>query len=291
MFLPHKILEEKLRNMLTEDVGEGDVTTALVVPAGTTAKAEVRCKEAGVAAGIEEATVLLESLGLDVQALFKDGDEIGANQTLMKISGDGRTILSVERTLLNLLSRMSGIATTTRQLVEKIRRAKLKTKVACTRKTAPGLLYFDKKAVLVGGGDTHRLHLDDMILIKDNHIVMAGSLEAAVRTARKRASFSKKIEVEVARAADALEAAQAGVDVIMLDNFSPKRVEETIKVLKKAGFFGKVLLEASGGITSENVLAFASKKVDIVSLGEITESVRALDINLKVTKEKSSRNA
>jgi len=184
---------------------------------------------------------------------------------------------------------MSGIATATRRLVNKIRGAKLKTRVACTRKTAPGLLYFDKKAVLVGGGDTHRLHLDDMILIKDNHVAMAGSIQAAVRNAKKRASFSKKIEVEVASAADALKAAEAGVDIIMLDNFSPKQIDGTIKTLKKAGFFGKVLLEASGGITAENVLSFALKKVDIVSLGEITESARALDINLKVKEERKSR--
>jgi nicotinate-nucleotide pyrophosphorylase (carboxylating) len=284
MFLPSKILEEKLLNILAEDVGEGDITTALIAPAGATAEAEVRCKELGVAAGIEEATVLLESLGLKVQASLKDGDEIAANQVMMKISGDARTILSAERTLLNLLSRMSGIATTTRQLVKKIQKAKLKTKVACTRKTAPGLLYFDKKAVFVGGGDTHRLHLDDMILIKNNHIAIAGSLQKAVRSAKERASFSKKIEVEVTSAADALEAAVAGADVIMLDNFSPKQIGGAMKVLEKAGFFGKVLLEASGGITTENVIEFASKKVDIVSLGEITESAKALDINMKVIK-------
>jgi nicotinate-nucleotide pyrophosphorylase (carboxylating) len=284
MFLPHKILEDKLRSMLAEDVGEGDITTALIVPVGAIAEAEVKCKEPGVAAGIEEAAVLLESLGLKVQASLKDGDNMAANQVMMKISGDARTILSVERTLLNLLSRMSGIATTTRQLVKQIQRAKLKTKVACTRKTAPGLLYFDKKAVLVGGGDTHRLHLDDMILIKDNHIAMAGSFQDAVRRARERASFSKKVEVEVTGAAEALEAAEAGVDIIMLDNFSPKQIEGAIRVLEKAGFRGKVLLEASGGITAETVVTFASKKVDIVSLGEITESTKALDIGMKVTK-------
>jgi len=284
MFLPRKILEEKLRSMLAEDVGEGDITTALIVPAGATAEAEVICKEHGVAAGIEEAAVLLESLGLKVQASFKDGDEIRVNQVMMRISGDARTLLSVERTLLNLLSRMSGIATTTRQLVKKIQKANLKTKVACTRKTAPGLLYFDKKAVLVGGGDTHRLHLDDMILIKDNHIAVAGSLQDAVKNAKERASFSKKIEVEVTSVADAPRAAEAGADVIMLDNFSPKQIEGAIKALEKAGFFGKVLLEASGGITAKTLIEFASKKIDIVSLGEITESARALDINMKVTK-------
>jgi len=289
MFLPSKILEEKLRNMLAEDVGEGDITTALTVPVGATGEAEVRFKEPGIVAGIEESTVLLESLGLKIQASFRDGEEIEADEIIMKISGDARTILSVERTLLNLLSRMSGIATATRQLVKKILKAKLKTRIACTRKTAPGLLYFDKKAVLLGGGDTHRLHLDDMILIKDNHVAMVRSLQDAVRRAKERASFSKKIEVEVTSAAAAVKAAEAGADVIMLDNFSPQRVEEAIRVLEEAGFLGRVLVEASGGINAENVLSYASKKVDIVSLGEITESPRALDINLKVAKQKPSR--
>jgi nicotinate-nucleotide pyrophosphorylase (carboxylating) len=291
MFLPSKILEEKLLNILAEDVGEGDITTALIVPAGATAEAEVRCKELGVAAGIEEATALIESLGLKVQASLKDGDEIAANQVMMKISGDARTILSAERTLLNLLSRMSGIATTTRQLVKEIQRAELKTKVACTRKTAPGLLYFDKKAVFVGGGDTHRLHLDDMILIKNNHIAIAGSLQKAVRSAKERASFSKKIEVEVTSAADALEAAKAGADMVMLDNFSPEQIEKAITLLKEKKMYGKILLEASGGITKENVVVFASTGVDIVSLGEITNSSEALDISLEIVKIKENHAA
>ena len=282
MFLPRKILEEKLRNMLAEDIGEGDVTTALIVSTGVSAEAEVRCNEPGVVAGIEEATVLLESLGLKVRASSEDGDEIRANQILMNISGDARAILSVERTLLNLLSRMSGIATGTRRLVKEVRKAKLKTRVACTRKTAPGLLYFDKKAVLVGGGDTHRLHLDDMILIKDNHIAIAGGLQKAVRDAKERASFSKKIEVEVTSPADALEAAKAGGDMVMLDNFSPEQIKKAIALLKKKKMYGKILLEASGGITKENVVGFASTGVDVVSLGEITNSSKALDISLKM---------
>jgi len=285
MFLPRKILEDRLRNMLAEDVGEGDITTALIIPVGATGEAEVRFKESGIVAGIEESIVLLESLGLKTQALFRDGDDVEANQVIMRISGDARTILSVERTLLNLLSRMSGIATATRKLVKKILKAELKTRIACTRKSAPGLLYFDKKAVLLGGGDTHRLHLDDMVLIKDNHIAMTGSLREAVRTAKERASFSKKIEVEVTSAAVAVKAAEAGAEIIMLDNFSPKQVQTTIKLLEKAGFLGKVMIEASGGITIENVLAYASTKVDIVSLGEITESPRALDINLKIARD------
>ncbi len=284
MFLPRKILEEKLRKMLNEDLGQGDLTTALTVPENCIAESKVICKESGIAAGIEEATVLLESLGLKVEALVADGEKMKSKQVLMKIFGDVRTILSVERTVLNLLSRMSGIATTTRELVEKIQKARLKTKVACTRKTAPGLLYFDKKAVLIGGGDTHRLHLDDMVLIKDNHIAVVGSVEEAIKRVRENVSFSKKIEVEITEVKDVLAAAKAGVDIVMLDNFSPKQIAEAIKLLKKSGLFGKVLLEASGGITIRNVIAFASTGVDIVSLGEITDSPRTLDISLEITK-------
>jgi len=288
MFLPRKILEEKLQKMLAEDIGQGDITTSLIVPKNCTAEAKVIVKESGIVAGIEEAKILLESLGLKVKTLVADGERIKAKQVLMEIVGDARAMLSVERTLLNLLSRMSGIATTTEKLVERIRKAGLKTKVACTRKTAPGLLYFDKKAVFIGGGDTHRLHLDDMVLIKDNHIVVAGSVEDAVKRARERVSFSKRIEVEVTRVNEALIAAKAGVDIIMLDNFSPKQIEKAIKLLKQAGLFGIVLLEASGGITAENIVAFASTGVDVVSLGEITDSPKTLDISMEIMEIKKN---
>lgn len=284
MFLPRKILEEKLRSILTEDLGKGDVTTMLLIPADSTAEAEVIARESGVIAGVEEAEVLAESLGLKVESLVSDGEEVKTGKVLMKISGKTRTILAAERTILNILSRMSGIATATRKLVNKLKRRKLKTRVACTRKVAPGLLYFDKKAVLIGGGDTHRLCLDDMILIKDNHIAVVGSVEKAVKTAREKVSFSKKIEVEVTRVEDALKAAKAGADIIMLDNFHPKQIEKAVKTLKKSGFYGKVLLEASGGITAKNILEFASTGVDVVSLGEITHSVKALNISLEITK-------
>jgi len=283
MFLPRKILEEKLLQMLAEDLGQGDITTFLIVPEGCAVEAEVIAKEAGVIAGIEEAKVLLESLGLKFEAYVRDGDEVKPKQVLMKVYGDARAILSVERTLLNIMSRMSGIATATKKLVEKIQKAGYKTRIACTRKTAPGLLYFDKRAVAVGGGDTHRLHLDDMILIKDNHIAIAGSVEKAVKEAREKASFSKKIEVEVAKVEDVLKAAEAGADIIMLDNFSPKQVEDAVKILKKGGYYGKVVLEASGEITADNILEYASKGVDIISLGEITHSAKALNTSLEIT--------
>ena len=284
MFLPHRILEYRLLQILAEDIGQGDTTTSLVVKEGTNAQAVVVAKQSGIVAGIEEATVLLESLGLASKPLVKDGQEINARQVLLNISGNARNILAVERTLLNLLSRMSGIASATRNIVEKINAAKLKTKVACTRKTAPGSIYFDKKAVQIGGGDTHRLHLDDLILIKDNHIAIVGSFEKAVAIAKKHASLTKKIEVEVTNIEDIHQAVESGADIVMLDNFPLKKVEKAIDLLKKNHLRGKVLLEASGGITVENVLEYASTGVDMVSLGELTQSPRALDISLEIIK-------
>ena len=286
MFVPRNVLEAKLKQLLAEDVGQGDVTSTAVVPAGLTVEAVVVAKEAGVVAGTEEIVILAESLGLSVKAEVADGDEIKNGKIILKIFGNAQIILSAERTMLNLLSRMSGIATATYGLVEKLRNAKGTAKIAATRKTAPGLLYFDKKAVLIGGGDPHRLRLDDMILVKDNHIAIAGSVENAVKKAKQNAPFSKKIEAEVTSAADALKAAEAGADIVMLDNFSPKKISEVIEVLKRAGFFGKVLLEVSGGITEQNLLEYASAQVDIISMGALTHSVKALDISLDVAKVK-----
>src|SRR4030043_1277439 len=283
MFLPHKILEEKLLRILAEDTGQGDVTTALIVPKETTAEAEIIAKEAGTAAGVEEAKILLECLGLTAKDLVEDGDQIKSSQVLMKVSGDVRTILTAERTVLNILSRMSGIATKTKILTEKLQTNGLKTKIACTRKTAPGLSYFDKKAVQIGGGDAHRLHLDDMGLIKDNHIRIAGSVSNAVKRAREKTSFTKKIKVEVTEARDILSAIEAGADMIMLDNFSLKQIKTACSILKKAGFYGKILIEASGGITETNLLQYASSGVDIVSMGALTNNVKALDMSLEIT--------
>jgi len=284
MFLPRKILEEKLQAMLAEDTGQGDITTSLIVPADARAQATVVAKQTGIVAGIEEVNIFLQSLGLEVKASVNDGKKVRPGEVLLRISGDARTLLTAERTLLNLLSRMSGIATATRNLVEKLQKAKVKTKVACTRKTAPGLLYFDKKAVMIGGGDTHRLHLDDMILIKDNHIALAGSVEKAVEKARKHASFSKRIEVEVTKADEVLPAVRAGADVVMLDNFSPKQIQKAMILLKREKYCGKIMVEASGGITAENIMRYASTGVDVISLGEITQSPRALDVSLEIKK-------
>jgi nicotinate-nucleotide pyrophosphorylase (carboxylating) len=283
MFMPRKIVEEKLKALLFDDLGQGDVTTAAVIPANLAVKAQVIAKEDGVVAGIEEATLLANSLGLEVKAKVADGAQIKNKQVLLEINGDAQTLLSLERTLLNLLSRMSGIATKTYTLTQQLKQAGVKARIAATRKTAPGLLYFDKKAVVIGGGDPHRLHLDDMVLIKDNHLAIVGTVEDAVKKARVNASFSKKIEIEVTDLADALIAAKAGADIVMLDNFSPKQTQQAANRLRKAGL-DNVLLEVSGGITSENLLEYAKAQVDIISMGALTHSVKAIDISLEIEK-------
>lgn len=284
MFLPRKVIEEKLHRFLEEDLGQGDLTTAITIPEGTIVEAEILTKELGTVAGLEEAIVFLESFGLKVETKVSDGLEVKSQTVLLMLTGDAKTLLSLERTLLNLLSRMSGIASMTRRIVNKVKEAGYTTRIACTRKVAPGLGYFDKKAVMVGGGDVHRLHLDDMILIKDNHIATLGSLRETVRRAQERASFSKKIEVEAGSLQDAVEAAQAKVDIVMLDNFTPNEIQKTLSALQKKNLRDKVMIEASGGISEENILEFAATGVDVLSLGELTHSVKAMDINLRVVK-------
>jgi nicotinate-nucleotide pyrophosphorylase (carboxylating) len=286
MALPKKILEEKLRRFVEEDVGHGDITTFHTIPHGTIVEARIIAKEKGVIAGVEEALAFNEAYGLQAKALVKDGSLVTPKTEIILNEGDAVTLLAIERTMLNLFSRMSGIATHTNRLVEMVRQAGHKTAVAATRKTALGLAYFDKKAVGIGGGDPHRYGLDDMILIKDNHLAISGNVKNLVRKTREKASFSKKIEVEVSRLSDVLDAAEAGADIIMLDNFTPRKIAEAIQLLKKKKLRNKIMVEASGGITERNILRYAAAGVDIVSLGEITQSARALDMNLEVVRVK-----
>jgi nicotinate-nucleotide pyrophosphorylase (carboxylating) len=284
MFIPRKILEQKLLQLLNGDVGQGDVTAAAVIPPKVKAEAVVIAKETGTVAGIEEVVILSEALGLKAKAEVADGEKIKKAQTLIHVSGDAQTILSAERTMLNLLSRMSGIATATRHLVEQIGKAGSKTRIAATRKTALGLSIFDKKAVVIGGGDPHRLHLDDMVLIKDNHVVIAGGVVKAVEKAKHAVSFTKKIEVEVTKVSDVVAAVKTGADIVMLDNFTPKQAKQAVEALKKAGLRDKVILEASGGITEATLLDYAAAGVDVLSLGELTHSVKAFNVSLEVTR-------
>jgi nicotinate-nucleotide pyrophosphorylase (carboxylating) len=280
MFVPRKILEEKLLSYLAEDVGQGDVTSEAVIPEDLDAEADVLAKADGILAGVEEAKILAESIGLNVGCFLNDGEEVSSGNRIMSLSGKARTILAVERTLLNLVSRMSAIATQTNKLKSALKKANSTTKITATRKTAPGLNYFDKKAVIIGGGDPHRLHLDDLILIKDNHIVLTGGIEEALSRIKKNASFSKKIEIEVTTEKDAYRSAELGADIVMLDNFSPKQVKEVAKKIKSE--HPKIIIEVSGGITEDNLREYASESVDLISLGALTHSVKAFDVSLEM---------
>ena len=283
MDLPEAILKERLINFLKEDIGLGDITTDTLIPKGSKAKGRIIVKEKGglLLAGISEVKLLFSILDLETKENFKDGEWVNFEDTILTVHGDAGLILMSERTALNLLMRMCGIATLTRNLSEKIKKLGVKTKISATRKVAPGLLYFDKKAVKIGGGDTHRMHLEDAILIKDNHIALVGGLENAINLAKK-ASFTKKIEIEVRDKEQAVEATLLGADIIMLDNFSPQEVEETLKILREKGLREKVIIEVSGGVTEENLLDYARLEPDIISLGQLTHSVRAVDISLQV---------
>lgn len=288
--IPKKVLEKKFLDFVKDDVGQGDLTTLIAVPYGTIVEAKIFAKENGMIAGIEETLMFLESFGLQASPLLGDGSTVKPKEVILRVHGDARTLLSIERTMLNLLSRMSGIATATSSLVKKTKQAGYRTRVACTRKVAPGLSYFDKKAVMIGGGDTHRLHLDDMILIKDNHLAIIEDIKTAVKRARKAVSFSKKIEVEVSTIEEALEAVETGADIVMLDNFTPKQVKNTMELMMKKGLRNTALVESSGGITEQNILEFAAAGVDIISLGEITDSAKALDISLEIVKVRRGKS-
>lgn len=285
MLIPKKFLEKKLVQFVYEDVGQGDITSTAIIPENSFVDAIIISRENAIVAGIEEANILADLLGLKFTTYAIDGSQIVNNQKILSFSGNARTILAIERTILNLMSRMSGIATITNKLVTKLSSLKIKTKIAATRKTAPGLNYFDKKAVFVGGGDSHRMNLADMVLIKDTHIAIAGNIQSAIDRAKKRTSFTKKIEVEVTTIDEMFCAVKAGVDIIMLDNFPLKKIKKAIDLLKTEGFRENIIIEASGGINFENYIDYASAQVDIVSLGSLTHSVKSIDLTLKIEKE------
>jgi len=276
------VLREALAKFLEEDIGKGDITSE-IVPNDPT-KAKIICKEKAVIAGLHEAGILFEIVGCEVRTLVTEGSIVKPNSTIINIAGNARSILSAERTVLNVLMRMSGIATETRKYVDEVRKINPKVKIACTRKTAPGFRVFDKRAVKVGGGETHRMRLDDMVLIKDNHLAIVGSASKAVELAKEKHGSRNKIEIEVRSLNDAIEAVNAGADIIMLDNLTPKQVHSIIKTLKKKGLRDKATIEASGGITHKNVKQFATADIDLISIGSITHSVRAVDMSLEIAK-------
>jgi len=266
--------KKQLLQFLAEDIGKGDITSALLSKRRISAR--IISREDAIVAGTIYAKEIFKLKGCDAKILKKDGSRIKPNQTIMTITGDAGKILTCERTALNLLTRMSGIATQTNELVKKIPN---KTKLYATRKTAPGLRYFDKEAVEVGGGKKHRLRLDEMVMIKDNHIAVGNSLLSIIKKAKRK---YKKFEVEVENTSDAVLAAKEGATIVMLDNFFPYQIKRTIKVLKNQKLRNKVMLEVSGGINSKNISKYGETGVDIISVGSITNSVKGIDMSLEI---------
>jgi nicotinate-nucleotide pyrophosphorylase (carboxylating) len=267
----------EIRRFLAEDIGRGDITTELTVPTGHRGTARIEAREACVIAGIEVARWCFEEFGGDLEwrPEVVDGDELRAPGILARLSTDLGSILTIERTALNLLGRMSAIATQARRYVAAV--AATPARIVDTRKTTPGLRMFEKYAVRVGGASNHRFGLDDGILIKDNHAAAAGGVSEAVRRARVGAPHGLKVEVEVADLSQLDAALSAGADAILLDNMD---VRTTTEAVQRAG--GKVLLESSGGITLDNVAAYAETGVDLISVGALTHSVRTIDVALEV---------
>jgi len=276
-----RLFAYKLLDTLREDDPFWDLTS-VIVPSEY-GEACVRVKEDCVVAGMEEVTELLRLLGLEFTVLRGDGNVAKAGDCVLIIRGQKPDLLKVERVVLNVLMRASGIATMTRRILERARNVNPRVRVAATRKTTPFLRYLEKKAVAIGGGDPHRFSLSDAVLIKDNHIRAVGSLEKAIILARERSPFTVKIEVEVETVEDAIKAAELGVDIIMLDNMKPSDVAKVHEELMRRGLRDRIILEASGGINEDNVIEYA-RYVDVVSIGALTHSYKSIDMSMDLIK-------
>ncbi len=261
---------------LREDIGNFDLFHELLPD--NVAKADIVAKEDGVIAGLEEAVRILHYCGILATRRRDDGDTIAEGDVVLKLDGGTRAILQSERVALNFLGRMSGIATLTRRCVEIV--AGNDVRVACTRKTTPGFRRFEKKAVAIGGGDPHRFCLSDAVMIKDNHIKIHG-MDLAYKCARET-GFTKTVEIEVGNAEDAVRAAKLGADIVMFDNMGPRKITEAISALDGQGLCDCVMLEASGGITLDNLALYAETGVDVISIGALTHSAQWLDFSLEV---------
>jgi nicotinate-nucleotide pyrophosphorylase (carboxylating) len=273
---------EILKGYLDEDIRSGDLTTSAVGPLTTKGVATVFAKSKTILAGIEEIVTIANITNLKHKVLASEGEWVGPKQPVIQLEGSLATLLSVERVCLNIIMRMSGIATKTNKMGQAAREGNPTILVAATRKTTPGFRYFEKRAVQVGGGDPHRYALDDMVLIKNNHITAVGSVATAVQLAKKAVSFSKKISCEVRTLEETLEAVENGADIILLDNFTPGEIKKIIDTLKENGFRDRVLLEASGGINEDNIKEYAQSGVDIISSGALTHSYTSSDFNMEL---------
>lgn len=279
MILNQIYIDELIKRALLEDINYIDTTTDYLIPEEQQGSADFLAKSDGVLCGMEVALRVFQLLQPDVKCeVYKnDGDSLKKGEIFAKIHGKTRTILKGERTALNLIQHMSGIATATNEAVKIVEGTN--ASIADTRKTLPGLRPIQKYAVTVGGGRNHRYNLSDAAMLKDNHIDAGGGIENAVKTLKKRLGHMTKVELEVRNLDELHQALNAGVDVIMLDNMGCEMMKEAVEITA-----GRALLEASGGITNETLRAVAETGVDIISIGALTHSVKAFDISLKIEK-------
>jgi nicotinate-nucleotide pyrophosphorylase (carboxylating) len=272
------LIEPIVRAALLEDLGRaGDITSEAVVPAGARIDAVIAVRQPGVLAGLEAGLLAFELLdpGLRIERVCYDGDRVERGQPVARIEGNARAVLAGERTALNLICRLSGVATATRSLVDAV--AGHKAKIVCTRKTTPGLRILEKEAVRLGGGANHRFGLDDAMLIKDNHVAMAGGVGAALDRARAHAGHLVKIELEVDTLDQLAEALDHGIDAVLLDNMDPPTLRRAVAMVA-----GRAVTEASGRVTRESAPEIAAAGVDLISSGWITHSAPILDLGLDI---------
>ncbi|MBV1929487.1 MAG: carboxylating nicotinate-nucleotide diphosphorylase [Gammaproteobacteria bacterium] len=263
-------------NALAEDLGRGgDITTMATIPAGTQTQCVMAVRENGCLAGLNVALRVFQLVddNLQVDLLKQDGDTVVPGDKILRVTGDARAILMAERVALNFLGRMSGIASKTRQMVDLV--VGTDTKICSTRKTTPGLRMFEKYAVTCGGGKMHRLGLDDAVMIKDNHIAIAGDIKTAILRAKDYIGHTTKIEVEVDTLDQLAEVLKVGVDIILLDNMKPETLRKAVDMID-----GRAVAEASGGINLNTVKSVAQSGVDMISVGALTHSAPCLDIGL-----------
>ncbi len=274
-------LKKKIKEMLAEDIASGDITSNALLKSGERASGFIITKQACLLAGTVETAAVFSENGVLAEILVEDGSRVKPGARLMRVEGPARKIFGAERVALNLLMRMSGIATATKEMVEKAKKRNPRVRVSATRKTAPLLTYLDKRAVIIAGGEPHRYNLSEQILIKMNHLKIVGSIDRAVKLAK--AAKKGKVEIEVADVEDAVHAAKAGANMILLDNMTPSQIRHAVRLLESKKLRDNVVLEASGGITPKNVGIFASTGVDVVSSSYMTMKAPAIDMSLKIT--------
>jgi len=278
------LIEKKLREFLEEDCNFNDVS-ASCIPEDANVSAKIVSKSKGFVSGLDELKILYNILNVSMKSLKKDGQEIKKGEIIVELKGNARDVLLGERVGLNLITHMSSITTTVKKFVKIIEDSGKNVKIACTRKTLPGLRIFEKKAVSLGGAlaDTHRFSLSDMILLKKTHLkYYDGNIKELLKETKKKASFTKKIEIEIEKVEDVIIAAENGADIIMLDNMNPDQVNDAIKLLKENNLREKVVVEVSGGITQENIVDYIISEPDVISSGEITQyQTERIDLSLR----------